>query len=76
MWVMGGPVRGGEVYGRWLGLQQGEPYQDRDLALTTDFRDPIAVVLATHMGLTDAQVDRVLPARPRPNGNASGLMKA
>lgn len=76
MWVMGGPVRGGKVYGRWPGLQPGELYQERDLAITTDFRDPIAVVLASHMGLTDAQIDRVFPARPRLSGNASGLVKA
>ena len=58
------------------GLATGELYQERDLAITTDFRDPIALVLASHMGLTDAQIDRVFPARPRPSGNASGLVKA
>lgn len=73
---MGGPVRGGKVYGRWPGLQPSELYQERDLAITTDFRDPIAIVLASHMGLTDAQIDRVFPARQRLSGNASGLVKA
>jgi uncharacterized protein (DUF1501 family) len=76
MWVMGGPVRGGKVYGQWPGLQPGELYQDRDLAVTTDFRDPIAVVLAEHMALSDSQIDRVFPGRPRPNGNVSGLVSA
>jgi uncharacterized protein (DUF1501 family) len=76
MWVMGGQVRGGKVYGRWPGLEPGELYQERDLAITTDFRDPIAVVLAAHMGLSDAQIDRVFPARPKLSGNASGLVKA
>ncbi len=76
MWVMGGQVRGGKVYGRWPGLQPGELYQERDLAITTDFRDPIAVVLTQHMGLAEAQIDRVFPARPHPSGNADGIVKA
>ena len=45
MWVMGGPVKGGKVYGRWPGLSTASLYQERDLAVTTDFRDPIAAVL-------------------------------
>jgi uncharacterized protein (DUF1501 family) len=76
MWVMGGPVRGGKVYGRWPGLQPGQLYQDRDLAVTTDFRDPIAVVLAQHMALSDSKIDRVFPVRPRPSGNVSRIFSA
>ena len=44
MWVMGGPVKGGKVYGRWPGLSTASLYQERDLAVTTDFREPIATV--------------------------------
>src|SRR5580700_2528907 len=55
MWVMGGPIRGGRVYGRWPGLASGNLYQERDLAVTTDFREPIHDVLATHLGLTATQ---------------------
>jgi uncharacterized protein (DUF1501 family) len=38
MFVLGGPVRGGRVYGRWPGLAQEQLYEGRDLAITTDFR--------------------------------------
>ena len=38
MFVMGGPVKGGKVYGRWPGLEQSQLYEGRDLAVTTDFR--------------------------------------
>lgn len=38
MFVLGGPVRGGHVYGRWPGLAQEQLYEGRDLAITTDFR--------------------------------------
>ena len=58
MWVMGGPVRGAKVYGKWPGLQSSQLYQERDLAVTTDFREPISLVLRSHMG-------RILPTSSR-----------
>ena len=50
MFVMGGPVKGGKVYGRWPGLDQSQLYEGRDLALTTDFRQVIGEAVAHHMG--------------------------
>jgi uncharacterized protein (DUF1501 family) len=50
MFVMGGPVKGGKVYGRWPGLNQSQLYEGRDLALTTDFRQVIGEAVAFHMG--------------------------
>jgi uncharacterized protein (DUF1501 family) len=38
MFVLGGPVQGGRVYGTWPGLDPDQLYQQRDLAITTDFR--------------------------------------
>jgi uncharacterized protein (DUF1501 family) len=75
MWVMGGPVRGGRVYTRWNGLSQAELYQERDVPVTTDFREPIGQVLSMHMGLPPSQIDRIFPQRPRDSGNTSGLIK-
>ena len=75
MWVMGGPVRGKKIYGRWPGLSTSDLYQERDLAVTTDFRDPIATVLKSHLQLSDAQVDRVFPGRPAYSGHSAGLIK-
>ena len=37
MLVLGGPVRGGQVYGRWPGLEREQLYEERDLAITTGF---------------------------------------
>ena len=76
MWVMGGQVRGRKVYGRWPGLSTAELYQERDLAVTTDFRDPIATVLKSHMGLRDAQLEKVFPHHPASAENLSGLIRA
>lgn len=64
MWVMGGAVRGGKVYGRWPGLARSALYQERDLAVTTDFREPIGAVLRSHLALSDAQVAQVFPGKP------------
>jgi uncharacterized protein (DUF1501 family) len=50
MFVMGGPVKGGKVYGQWPGLDQSQLYEGRDLALTTDFRRVVAEAVAHHLG--------------------------
>jgi uncharacterized protein (DUF1501 family) len=50
MFVVGGPVKGGKVYGRWPGLDQSQLYEGRDLALTTDFRQVIGEAVFRHMG--------------------------
>jgi uncharacterized protein (DUF1501 family) len=50
MFVLGGPVKGGRVYGKWPGLAQEQLYEGRDLALTTDFRRVLGEVLQRHLG--------------------------
>src|SRR5262252_1194976 len=53
MFVMGGDVRGGKVYGRWPGLNEGQLNEGRDLALTTDFRSVLGEILQKHIGVRD-----------------------
>jgi uncharacterized protein (DUF1501 family) len=55
MFVVGGAVRGGKVYGRWPGLAVGQRHEGRDLAVTTDFRDVFAEVAVRHLGVRDAR---------------------
>jgi len=50
MFVMGGGVKGGKVYGKWPGLENEQLYEGRDLAVTTDFRDVLGELVARHMG--------------------------
>ncbi len=50
MFVMGGPVKGGKVFGKWPGLKPDQLNEGRDLALTTDFRDVFAEVVVRHLG--------------------------
>ncbi len=53
MFMLGGPVRGGRVYGRWPGLDPSQLNEGRDLALTTDFRSVLGEAVATHLGNRD-----------------------
>jgi uncharacterized protein (DUF1501 family) len=53
MFVLGGPVRGGRVYGQWPGLEQSQLYEGRDLALTTDFRRVLGEGVYRHLGTKD-----------------------
>ena len=50
MFVLGGPVKGGKVYGRWPGLQTEHLYEGRDLAVTTDFRQVLGEAVYRHLG--------------------------
>ncbi len=51
VWLLGGGLKGGKVYGQWPGLRSDQLYEGRDLAVTTDFRDVIATVLERHLRL-------------------------
>jgi uncharacterized protein (DUF1501 family) len=53
MFALGGPVRGGKVYGRWPGLAPEVLYEGRDLDLTTDFRAVCGEVILRHLGQKD-----------------------
>src|SRR2546422_4173957 len=46
MLVLGGPVNGGRVLGKWPGLNPAQRFEGRDVAVTTDFRDLFAELLA------------------------------
>jgi len=54
MLVLGGPVRGGRVYGRWPGLARPQLFEGRDLAVTTDFRALFSEIAARHLGVPAA----------------------
>jgi uncharacterized protein (DUF1501 family) len=70
MTVLGGPVRGGHIYGRWPGLEPEQLFDQRDLAVTTDFRDVLGELVSDHLG---QKVDQVFPGyKP---GEPLGLLK-
>jgi len=53
MFLMGGGVKGGQVYGKWPGLNDHQLNEGRDLALTTDFRSVLGEILSKHIGVAD-----------------------
>jgi uncharacterized protein (DUF1501 family) len=67
MFVLGGNVKGGKVYGKWPGLDNDQLNEGRDLALTTDYRQVLGEVVSKTIGAMD--LNMVFPgARVTPNG--------
>jgi len=58
MMALGGPVKGGQIYGQWPGLEREQLYEQRDLAVTTDFRAVLGELAHGHLG---QPVQRVFP---------------
>jgi uncharacterized protein (DUF1501 family) len=48
-----GAVRGGRIAGGWPGLSRSQLYQQRDLAVSIDYREVFAEIARRHLGLTD-----------------------
>jgi uncharacterized protein (DUF1501 family) len=53
IFVVGGGVKGGKVYGNWAGLKSDQLNEGRDLAVTTDYRDVFGEVAYKYMGSKD-----------------------
>jgi uncharacterized protein (DUF1501 family) len=71
MMVLGGPVKGGKVYGRWPGLAVEQLNEGRDLAVTTDFRDVLSELVSGHLG--QKNLAQVFPGFKR--GEPLGLLR-
>jgi uncharacterized protein (DUF1501 family) len=76
MWLAGGAVGGGKVYGNWPGLGESELYQGRDLAVTTDFRAVLSVVIGRHLGISAQGRNRVFPGSSSGAGGLDNLVQA
>jgi uncharacterized protein (DUF1501 family) len=72
MFVVGGSVRGGKVYGDWPGLREEQLFEGRDLALTTDFRDVFGEVASKHLGATDLK--KVFPGHASSPAKFRGVL--
>ena len=59
MLVFGGDIQGGKVYGDWPGMADEQLYENRDLNLTTDFRDVLGELVTRHLG--NRQIASVFP---------------
>ena len=61
MWILGGNIKGGKVYGQWPGLGKAQLYEGRDVAVTSDFREAIASVLQGHLQLDNTKISQIFP---------------
>ena len=59
MFVLGGNVKGGKVYGRWPGLNNEQLNEGRDLALTTDYRQVLGELV--NKTISASNLDLVFP---------------
>jgi len=59
MFVMGCDVKGGKVYTQWPGMDEGQLYEGRDLAVTTDYRTVLSEIISKHLG--DRDLGTVFP---------------
>jgi uncharacterized protein (DUF1501 family) len=74
LFMIGGDVKGGKVYGKWPGLQPEQLYEGRDLALTTDFRSVFAEVAGRHLGA--ARLGEIFPGYSGSKGDWLGVISA
>ena len=59
MFVLGGAVKGGKIYGKWPGVADEQLNEGRDLKVTTDFRNVLGE--AAYKTLGSRQLDVVFP---------------
>jgi uncharacterized protein (DUF1501 family) len=64
MFAIGGDINGGKVHGEWPGLAEEQLYENRDLNLTTDFRDVLGELVTRHLG--NRQIANVFPGYDDP----------
>jgi uncharacterized protein (DUF1501 family) len=61
MWLLGRSLRGGKIHGVWPGLEKENLFEERDLAITTDFREIISSILVNHLQLSPAKLTEIFP---------------
>ncbi|RXS95487.1 DUF1501 domain-containing protein [Silvibacterium dinghuense] len=74
MFVMGGQVAGGKVYGKWPGMEKNQLYEERDLAITTDFRQVLGESVYKTLGARN--LNAVFPDSGIQSNRFPGLLKA
>lgn len=61
MWVLGGRIAGGKIYGEWPTLDRDQLFEQRDLPVLIDYRQVISTVLTQHFQLSDAELSFIFP---------------
>jgi uncharacterized protein (DUF1501 family) len=74
VWVLGGAVQGGRIYGDWPGLAPAALFESRDLAVTTDFRTVLAAVIGRHLRLSDRALSSIFPGFAPPHSDLDRII--
>ena len=61
MFLLGGGIKGKKIYTEWSGLNSSVLYENRDLPVTTDFREPLSIILKQHLSLSNDSLNLVFP---------------
>ncbi|MEO1670838.1 MAG: DUF1501 domain-containing protein [Cyanobacteria bacterium J06631_2] len=61
IWLLGGGISGGKVYGDWQGLSPAALYKNRDLPVTTDFREIFSSILQQHLSVPRDRLNLIFP---------------
>jgi len=72
MFVLGGKIKGGKIYGKWPGLAREQLNENRDLAITIDFRQVLAETITGTLGVTNPEF--VFPGAQLRKDNFLGLI--
>ncbi len=73
MFVAGGRVTGGKVYGKWPGMDKSQLYEERDLAITTDFRQVLGEAASKTLGARNLEI--VFPESGLQNNHFLNIIK-
>jgi uncharacterized protein (DUF1501 family) len=74
MWLLGGDVIGGKVHGTWPGLAEDRLYQQRDLAVTSDFRAILGPAVSRHLHLPEGTAATLFPSAPNVTGGGAPVL--
>ena len=61
MLLLGGGIKGGNVFGNWLGLNPSALHKNRDLPVTTDFRDVLTPIITQHLSIPSDRLKQIFP---------------
>ena len=71
--ALGGAINGGKVLGQWPGLAPEQLHENRDLAVTTDFRSVFGEIASKHLGVKVLKT--VFPGFEGAQKDLRGVMK-
>lgn len=74
MWVLGGNINGGRLWGKWDGLSAGRLNENRDMPVSTDYRTVVAQIIGEQMRLSQSQLNTVFPNFARTDRSLADLV--